>query len=331
MLLTRGQTTGGTIAVDSFFILSGFLITKSFLGSRSWLDYLLKRVRRIYPGFFVAMLFCMLAIVPLSGATLAGGRLQQVGQFLLNTLQLKEFNYQHAFETNPWPGAINGSAWSISYEFWCYIGIALLGLIGFLRKPRIMQIAFWLTIAIALAFEATGWKPGGGFLGKIFGYPPFWARLLPMYLSGAVFFLYRRRIQHRLTWVVAAVAGLAIAARVPLAWSVCFPIAGTYLLLWFAYSPLAQLAGFARFGDLSYGTYLYAFPVQQVVTRYAGSSIHPIFLFAVASVITLLLAALSWHLVEKPFLQRGRRVVRDPVAFEPLAKNTQEALPASTA
>src|SRR5271154_4636955 len=68
MLATNGQITGGSIAVDCFFILSGFLIAHSFIYSNSLLDYFRKRVFRIYPAFIVAMLFGALLIAPIAGA-----------------------------------------------------------------------------------------------------------------------------------------------------------------------------------------------------------------------------------------------------------------------
>ena len=66
--LTHGQSTAGVIAVDAFFIISGFLITNSFLRSRSVWDYFRKRIARIYPGFLACMLVCALIVAPLAGA-----------------------------------------------------------------------------------------------------------------------------------------------------------------------------------------------------------------------------------------------------------------------
>ena len=69
ILATHGQTTGGTIAVDLFFVLSGFLITNSFLSSSSVWSYLGKRIRRIYPGFVATMLVGALVVAPLASAS----------------------------------------------------------------------------------------------------------------------------------------------------------------------------------------------------------------------------------------------------------------------
>ena len=137
--------------------------------------------------------------------------------------------------------------------------------------------------------------------------PQFWARLLPLYLSGVVFYLYRERIPLKTTLAAAAAAALAVACFFHAGLAIAFPIAGAYLLFWFAFSPAIRLHQTGRFGDFSYGTYLYAFPVEQLMVRYSGHAVAPIVLFAEATPVVLLLAVASWYGVERPFLQPARR------------------------
>jgi peptidoglycan/LPS O-acetylase OafA/YrhL len=314
---THGQTTGGGIAVDLFFALSGFLIAKSFLNSKSVWSYLRKRVCRIYPGFIIAMLAGALLFAPLGGATSPFRTIfGRVAEFVFSSLRLREFAYQHAFMTNPAPGAINGSSWTIQYEFWCYIGVACLGLVGVLGKRTFLQVIFLLSIGISFLFVITGWKPGGSFLNPIFGYPPSWARLLPMYLAGVVFYLYRERIPHHGYVAMAGLGVLALAAFFPCCWRICFPVAGTYVMFWLGYHPRIRLNGFGRYGDFSYGAYLYAFPIQQLIMRYLQHTVNPMLLFAIALPLTLTAAFLSWHLVEKWFISRSLGVRGVGSSFE---------------
>lgn len=200
ILATHGQTSGGTIAVDLFFVLSGFLIANSYLSSSSLWSYLGKRIRRIYPGFIAAMLVGALLVAPLASASSPFHTASaQLGHFVLSCVRLREFDYRHAFASNPAPGAINGSTWSISYEFCCYLGVAVLGLAGILTRRRVVLGIFGLSLVVSFLFEFTGWAPAGSFLGPILGYPPFWARLLPMYLAGVVFFPQPR--SHPSSWI----------------------------------------------------------------------------------------------------------------------------------
>ena len=86
----------GSVAVDGFFILSGFLVTASYFNSKSVAEYMKKRIRRIYPAFVVAMLFCLLIVVPLAGASLPHGRLGTFFNFLFSTLRLRELTMSGA-------------------------------------------------------------------------------------------------------------------------------------------------------------------------------------------------------------------------------------------
>lgn len=93
LLLTHGQTTFGTVAVDCFFILSGFLISHSFIHTKSLLSYFRKRVYRIYPAFIISTLFCAFLVAPLAGATSPySSYLARFLDFAGSTLRLHEFS-----------------------------------------------------------------------------------------------------------------------------------------------------------------------------------------------------------------------------------------------
>ena len=307
-VLSRGQVTGGHIAVDLFFILSGFLITASYERSSSAASYLRKRVARIYPGFLLLSLLTLLLVVPLAHARIAGTSLAaRILNVTGNTLRLAEWQYTGAFSHNPAPGVLNGSLWSIYYEFWCYIGVLALGLTGLLRSRTFLVILFAVSIAVSLLFGAHVVYLSGGILGELFGYPPFWARLIPMYLAGVVFYRFRNLIPVSRVAIAICVIALVVAFVMPLGYTAIFPIAGTYLVMCFSFSSSIRLHKTNRFGDFSYGTYLYAFPIQQLIMSAIGHPIHPLLLFACATPPTLLAAAISWYTVERRFLQAVRK------------------------
>jgi peptidoglycan/LPS O-acetylase OafA/YrhL len=99
---------------------------------------------------------------------------------------------------------------------------------------------------------------------------------------------------------------LAVAVFVPFGLTALMPIAGSYLLFAAAFSPALRVHGWARPGDFSYGIYLYAFPIQQLIVQRLGA-IHPLALFALATPAAVLFGAASWHGVERWFLRRTRK------------------------
>ena len=305
--LTHGQITGGALAVDAFFIMSGFLIAASAERSPGVLAFLGKRIRRIYPAFIVSAALSAL-LLPLASAHFAyPSVLARTGNFLLQTMRLTEFSYVSAFRNNPYPGVINGSIWSIPYEFWCYIGIAILLATGLLHRRSVtlpLLLASWV---ISLLSQLLHWNFGGKFLGQLLGSPQFWARLLPLYLAGVVFYQWRQRIPLRASFAVVAAVGLALACWFSAGWTFTFPFAGTYLLFWFAFTPTVKLHHFGRFGDFSYGTYLYAFPLEQLIVQAFGHPVQPGLLFLCATPAALLAAVCSWYGVERRFLQPSRK------------------------
>src|SRR6185312_15421905 len=124
------------------------------------------------------------------------------------------------------------------------------------------------------------------------------AELVPIYLSGVVFYVYRDRIP--IDWRVAifCLAGLGVAALVPFGMALGLPIFGTYILFFIAFNRRIRISGITKFGDFSYGVYLYAFPIQQLIVFKVGHLINPFLLFAIALPPTLVAGALSWALVE---------------------------------
>jgi peptidoglycan/LPS O-acetylase OafA/YrhL len=255
--LTRGRTTGGGIAVDCFFIISGYLIAGSFLRSKSVLDYLLKRVLRIVPGLFCALVVCSLLIAP------------------------------GAFSRNPIGGSVNGSVWTIPYEFACYIGLLILGVAGLLARRKLVAGIFCGMALIDIMFPALG----------------VWAPFTLMFLAGMVACLYNDRIRYTLSGAIVCVVVLVCACFVPFVWAAAFSFAGAYFLFWVSFHPAIPFNRAAKFGDFSYGTYLYAFPIQQTIVSAWGKPIDPYLLFVLATPLALVFAVASWRLIERPFLR----------------------------
>lgn len=252
--MTHGQVDWGAIAVDGFFFISGYLITSSYERSKSLFNYLRKRIFRIYPGFIGATLFDIFVVLPLSSGHLAAGSFtHEFALQGLKTTALEGFDFTGAFPSNPFPGVINGSLWTIRPEFLCYLGLALLGLCGALRRRRLTSLLLLFLLLLAIPLTALG--PN---LARHFGaigfergryYSDLFGRLVPMYLAGVVTYLYSDKLTLRLSYAIGAFAVILASLWIPYTYLISIPLAGGYLLMYLAYSPWIRFHHFARYGD----------------------------------------------------------------------------------
>ncbi len=312
----HGQAITGHVAVDLFFIMSGYLVTLSLMRNASLPRYFSHRIRRVYPGFILAAVFSFLVVLPLVGGRITPPmHLGAVEDFVYRTLRLGAPTYTGAFATNPFPGEVNLSLWSIPYGFWCYILAALLSAMGVLRSQyRALLIAALEVLAVAFGVWAsmTHFFPAPRFALATIGYPGMWARVLPMFLVGMLLATLRDRVPVNGWIALACLTVLALAAQIPHAWPPALAFAGAYLLFYCAYTPRVRLWRATSWGDPSYGMYLLSFPIQQLVVRHythemAGRTMLPYLLFGISLPLSLIAGYLSWHLVERWFLPRERQ------------------------
>lgn len=304
--LLNGHFNAGNIGVRVFFIISGYLITRSYLHSRGNADYLLKRVRRIYPGFLVATAICTFVVVPLFAT--AGWALVTpaaiMGWFVRAITLYQEIPSADAFGGKN----VNGALWSIRFEFWCYIGVAALGMLRLLDKRRLVLMALCGVILVKCWLDLTGRRPGGGLIELIFGWPYIWFSIAPYFLVGMVAFLYGPRIPRKPALLAGLAAILLASAYVPGQASVLFdlvaPFVFAYIVFYLAFSSRFHLSGVTRFGDLSYGVYLYGFPVQLMVKAELDLSF-PAYM-AACMALSVGAGMLSWNVVEKWFLRKSK-------------------------
>jgi peptidoglycan/LPS O-acetylase OafA/YrhL len=307
----RGTYNAGNIAVLVFFAISGFLICRSYIcspGPRRFLDH---RIRRIYPGYLAATLIACFVVIPLyssrSLSSLTGAELSKI--FGLNLLLQ---NYTPTSDTFG-DGVINGSLWSIPFEFWCYLGIAGLGLARLLSNRGLLALALVLIIAMRVAFDAAGWFPSGKLLGAIFGPPVIWFTVLPYFLCGMLLYLFRAEVQRNLWLLCAGIALLLAAAILPpdpvyrrIATDIVFPPVISYAVIYAAFLDLPLLRASTQWGDFSYGTYLYAYPIQRMLV-FSLKDVIPFAIYVpLAMILTLGAGIVSWLLIERRFLHRKK-------------------------
>lgn len=287
---TRQQASFGAVAVNLFFFISGLLITASWLRSKSVPDYFMKRVLRIYPGFIVAMGFSAIAIWACCPEFRAAVHPVDWGLLFLRNLLLLDnscLSHPGIFAGNPFPTQANTSLWTIPVEFLCYLSVLIVGLFGFFMRRRLVLGGALVGYALFIFIR---FHDGN----QLF-------QCWISFLTGAAVWVWQDKIPLSNRMACGCVVVLLATSQWSPWFSVVFPIAGGYCVLWLAYMPKLPLANWAEKTDLSYGVYLYAFPVQQMLAKSVALR-HPLGIFILAAPITLILAWLSWNLIEKRFL-----------------------------
>lgn len=296
MILTGGQTVLGVVGVFVFFTISGYLITQSFDATPSPLVFLAKRALRIFPGLILCLVVCVFVIGPLvTSLPLVDyfGR-REPYLFLLHNAVL-DVDYNRLPGVEFWPGNIggivNGPLWSLPCEVLMYLMLFALG------------VCRLLTLRVALGLLALGivfvWFDAAAILGGAL-----W--LLGFFAAGIC--LYRLPGPHlvRGRWALLALAGLALSIPLRL-FLVAFPLFGSYLVIYLALNRRLPKVPAARFGDLSYGLYIYGWPIEQCVVYFGGGALPWSAVFAISLGLALPAAFLSWHAIEARCRWRGRR------------------------
>lgn len=285
----------GSIAVFLFFAISGFLVTASLVRQPGLWRYVRHRFLRIYPAYFACLVLMVVVLGPAFTTLDIAAYFHSAGTwgfFVENLSPIKlAWKLPGVFEGNPYPGVVNGSLWSLGLEVRWYAYLGVLALLGVVSRR-------WLFSVVALGFlgfatwEAASGKPD-----------PLGFRALSMVFVGAALLAqwkHRVRVGHGSMAVLVFACMLASGTG----WFHAIAIvAAGWSALWFAYvlPPLPWPRG----RDVSYGLFLYGFPVQQgLVATWPG--LGPWSLFALASAASFVLAALSWHLVEAPALRLAR-------------------------
>jgi peptidoglycan/LPS O-acetylase OafA/YrhL len=290
------------LAVNAFFIASGFLVTKSIAYRRNIADYSSARFLRIFPALFVHILFVMLIIGPLSTLLPLWEYLTHFDVWKQPALVLSFFNTDvllpGVFTANDEQFA-SAPLWTLRYEFLAYIATAIAFSLGLMRKKWMILAQFvvpsitWLVVRELGVFE------------DLPGTAQNVLRFAIAYGLGATFFAYKDRISLSfggllLTGLFAVLVGqsefVEISTNILLA----------YMVMFLAYVRLPKFNWLQSFSDISYGVYIYHWCVLQLVFQWFPDMDMWTLLLATAPAIWGL-SALSWHFIEKPSLKAKSR------------------------
>ncbi|WGD38079.1 acyltransferase [Lysinibacter sp. HNR] len=297
----------GVWAVAGFFAVSGYLITASRQRTR-FANFLLLRIGRIFPAFVMVLLVTAVLFGPIAHLVTRGTLLGYLRtppsplSYLFQNmfLEVRQYDIGDSLATVPYPDVWNGSLWTLYYEFLCYL---VVGVFLIWRRARSsvwpLIAAFIISVLIYIKIDFVLSFLDGNTSFRLL------AMLLPYFLGGAIVRVLMPYIG--LHWIsgVISLAGVVISIGYGPAWAaqLTAPLLA-YGILWLS-TVIPQPEWIAR-NDISYGVYVYAFPIQQLLVVF-GLTFLDLWSFSlIALAITAVFATASWYLVERPALRRTR-------------------------
>lgn len=289
------------LAVALFFVTSGFLVTASYIQRQSLVAFIEARVLRIYPGLIVATLFCVFIVGSFVTTESVASYISSPTTWAYikhNSLLVTGVQYDlpSVFLNNPYPGSVNGSLWTLPIELLMYFWIAALGSLGLLISEKAFNA---IVIILCLMYAQS---PASFFIAS----NPTNAHLALLFLLGGFFYINRNKIPLGLIGfgMLCAIVYLTTEYRFSgFLKEICF----AYTVLLLALHPKLRLPSIDRWGDISYGIYIYAFPMQQTLA-YLIPQITPSSMFILSTAITIPLSIFSWKFIEKPALTLKRKI-----------------------
>ena len=303
-VISGGVYTFGNVGVYIFLIVSGYLISQSIQNSTSIINFIWRRIIRIFPALWVMILISVFFLGPLITNDSIYNYFESKGnyQFLKNLFLFipNNFKIPSVFNLNP-IGTFNGCLWTIAYEVFFYILLVVV-FMSSLFKFRFILLFQWLLFVIIQFYLGD----------KIYIYSytsplllnlniEHCFRLLIFFESGVIIYLFKDIFDSKhfifkylilsfLTCVFFQVSNLTIDLILP------------PFIIYFSISN-NKFSFVEKYGDYSYGIYLYGYIVQQFIVSRKIEFMNEYFLFLFSIISTLVLAYFSWNYIEKPSLK----------------------------
>jgi peptidoglycan/LPS O-acetylase OafA/YrhL len=302
-----GGLSLGAVGVWIFFILSGYLISKSWDQYPRFNVFFAKRMLRIFPGLIVAILLTIIVVglfftsLPFFGYLVHQGTLSYLNNiFLFNPVF---FLPGGVFATNAYPNAVNGSIWTLAYEFTMYLAVALIGVSKLYKK--ISPLGLWGLLFISVLLMAIF---GRQYLSVMVFYLDISQFLIfaLMFFSGVIMHKEEKRIK-----LDTKLGALSLVAFIGLSFMLpnLLPLGASVLLAYaiFALGKNGLMSWIGKYGDLSYGIYIYSFPIQQVIAAVTHTQ-SAFKMFIASGIASAVIAFLSWHLIESRALKLKTKI-----------------------
>ena len=314
--LSWGPYDLGALAVNVFFFISGLMLSRSFELNPDWRRFAAARILRIFPGLLVAGVLVGWVLAPFYTARPFADYLLDPRTLLYPLTSTLEFHAvlpPGVFPDSTRPGEIGLPLWTIKYELFAYLTFGAAAAAGIFRSQRtalLLCALFGLLLTVTHATHVLDHSPFGSIIR--FGFA---------FLLGVSAYRYRTMLVLR-AWHGAVVAAAALLLTTTFAGPLAWTVAACSSAVLLAGIDIPGLTGFTRRTDLSFGIYIYAWPVQQVLMSLEWIRGNMVLHALLALAISAALAFASWSFVEKPALGL-KRVLRE--AADPALAADREA------
>jgi peptidoglycan/LPS O-acetylase OafA/YrhL len=290
-----------TLAVKVFFVVSGFLVIESWRRDRSWVRYLWRRGLRIFPGLFMCIFLSTLVLGPLVTSIPLEEYFKNpwFARYFGNLALYPSYTLPGVFDRNVYPNALNGSLWTLPVEFLMYLVSPFV--IAWVKVEKFAIVLASLVVC-ALAIYVVRLYPSHDpivFYGTSLTYT---LDVAPYFFLGAAWRIVAPMRVYHLQAAFLSVLLLAVLPEKLVPYEIGAFVVLPYAILSFALAKPALFGAIGRIGDLSYGVYIYGFPIQQLVSYFFHTGGKPYLNFLMAIIPTMTLAAVSWHFMERRLL-----------------------------
>lgn len=293
----------GGLGVTIFFIISGYLITQSWVHSPNPAKFIKKRLLRILPGLGFCTLVTMSIIGPLTTSLPLSNYFSDIHtwSYLTNILLYPlQFTLPGVFDTNSTHHLVNHSLWTLPVEFTAYLLIVLLGLFKLVKK-RFIVIGVLVLILANAYLHGFSWYRGISFYNfSIVSIVPY----VIYFFIGSAILLLKIKIRFNIFLFICALI-LFVFTLTSRSFLYSYFVAIPYMVFSIAF--LSKKFPFLKKTDPSYGMYLFSMPIQQTIIHFFPK-IDPWMLLLFSFTATLPLAYISWHVIESKFLLLKKRL-----------------------
>lgn len=291
---TNNRLSLGGFAVSIFFVFGGFLIAKSMDGKKNAVSYFSARCKRIFPSliFVVCILTFVVGPIITNISVREYFTSKETFKYLANMFLIPIHNLPGVFENNVYPRVVNGALWTLPVEFMCYILIYIAYKIKlFEKKKYALTIPFVVIVTIALLFIKNN------FIISV-------VRPIMLYYIGLGLYVFRDNIvlsrKYFLVSTIMFIVFICVKMDV-LAMLVVFP----YMMFYLAYGLKYKFKDFSKRGDISYGMYLWGWPIAQFVCMIFDGKIKWYINSLIVIILSIIFGYITYMIIDKRILHIG--------------------------